>query len=135
MISTRRNEDRVCRFAAIASMTLATIIGSSNWVLAQRVSEEIKRFELHIEKGRLTDSSKTIRVMRDDEVEITWHADRPTAVHLHGYDIEITADPKGPQIMSFKARATGRFAIESHGGTGAVGDRHSVLIYLEVHPR
>jgi hypothetical protein len=133
MISSRRHEDRVCRFVAIASVMLATIIGGSDRATAQRASEEIKRFELHIEKGRLTDGSKTIQVMRDDEVEITWHADGPTAVHLHGYDIEITADPQHPQIMSFKARATGRFAIETHGGTGA--RNHAVLIYLEVHPR
>jgi hypothetical protein len=31
--------------------------------------------------------------------------------------------------MAFRARASGRFPIESHG------DRHTVLVYLEVHPR
>ncbi len=31
--------------------------------------------------------------------------------------------------MAFRARATGRFPIEAHGA------RHTVLLYLEVHPR
>ena len=71
-----------------------------------------------------------MRVQRYDAVEINWSANRRTMLHLHGYDIEITVEPDKPETMSFIARATGRFPIETH----APGDT-GVLIYLEVHPR
>lgn len=126
----------VWKFAAIACVMTVTMVASAASAGAQRPGEEIKRFELRIENGQLADGHKTIRVKRGDTIEITWYADRPAVVHLHGYDIEITADAQRPQIMSFKARATGRFAIEMHGSTDADGGgRHVVLIYLEVHPR
>ena len=125
----------VWKFAVIAWGMMATVIVGTGSTGAQRAGEEIKRFELHIENGRLADGPKTIRVRRGDPVEITWHVDRPTAVHLHGYDIEISANSERPQTMSFEARATGRFAIETHASIGAGGGRHTVLMYLEVYPR
>ena len=72
-----------------------------------------------------------------DRVEINWRADRRTILHLHGYDIEIALGPDKPEAMTFVARATGRFAIETHAPPGEEqpGPRHAVLTYLEVHPR
>ena len=87
-----------------------------------------RRFDLRIENGRLASNLKAIRVRRNDVVEINWSADRRTVLHLHGYDIETTVDADKPQVMSFTARATGRFPIETH-------ERHTVVLYLEVHPR
>jgi len=81
------------------------------------------------DSARVADNAGTIQVRRDEAVELTWSADRRSVVHLHGYDIEVTVDAGKPQTMAFRARATGRFPIEMHG------DRHTVLIYLEVHPR
>jgi len=96
----------------------------------------VRRFELRIENGRLTDTRKVITVRRGDMVELTWHADRRTVLHLHGYDIEITVAADKPEVMRFGARATGRFPIETHASRGArQAGRHAVLIYLEVHPR
>jgi hypothetical protein len=92
-------------------------------------AEEPRRFDLRIESGRLTGNFKTIRVQRNDAVEIRWSADRRTVLHLHGYDVEVVVDADKPQTMAFTARATGRFPVETHGG------RHSVLLYVEVHPR
>jgi hypothetical protein len=99
-------------------------------------ADNVQRFDLRIENGRLTENRKVIAVKRDDRVEINWRADRRTVLHLHGYDIEIAAGPDKPETMSFVARATGRFAIETHApaGEGKHGG-HAVLIYLEVHPR
>ena len=123
------------RFATVAYMAITIIVASAKSAGAQRAGEETKSFELRIENSRLRDGNKTIRVKGGDAVEITWYADRPAVVHLHGYDIEITVDAERPRIMSFKAHATGRFAIELHGGPGTGGPRHTVLTYLEVHPR
>lgn len=134
MTSTGRRASHIWKFVAFACAITAAVVASIGSAGAQ--GEEIKRFDLRIENGRLADSRKTIQIKRGDTVEISWSADRHTVVHLHGYDIEITLDAVRPKAMSFKARATGRFAIETHDGADAAGKgRHAVLIYLEVHPR
>ena len=94
-------------------------------------TEEGRRFDLRVENGRVVGDLKVVRVRRDDTVEIHWTADRRTVVHLHGYDIETVIEAGAPKTMSFRARATGRFPIETHGA----GGRHRTLIHLEVHPR
>jgi len=116
-----------CGLAAIVAMTMFVALAKT--CKAQSTGEEVRRFELRIENGRLTNAAKTLQVRRGDAVELIWSADRPSVLHLHGYDIEITVDPRKTETMAFRARATGRFPIEIHGG------RHTVLIYLEVHPR
>ena len=113
--------------AAIVAMT--TFVAFAKTCKAQSVGEEPRRFELRIENSRLSTAAKTLQVRRGDAVELIWSADRRSVLHLHGYDIEITVDAGKPQTMAFRARATGRFPIEMHGG------RHTVLVYLEVHPR
>lgn len=113
--------------ATMVAMT--TFVASAQNCKAQSIGEASRRFELRIENGRLTNAAKTLQVRRGDAVELIWSADRRSVLHLHGYDIEITVDAAKPQTMAFRARATGRFPIEMHGG------RHTVLVYLEVHPR
>ena len=112
----------------IAAAAVFACLGTS---ADQTKAEQARRFELRIEKGRVAGSPKTIQVRRGDAVELVWSADRSTVVHLHGYDIETKVDSGAPKTMSFRAHATGRFPIETHGEKG----RHVVLIYLEVHPR
>ncbi len=74
-----------------------------------------------------------VRVTQGDQVELRWTTDESTEVHLHGYDIKADLTPGNAEVMTFEARATGRFAIESHG----FGNEHShaPLLYLEVLPR
>jgi len=105
------------------------MVACGNWSPAAAQVAEPKRFDLRIENNRLSGDLKVIRVRRGDVVEINWSANLRTVLHLHGYDIETTVEPDKPRIMSFTARATGRFPIETHGR------HHSVLIYLEVHPQ
>ncbi len=133
MISTGRPSKCVSRLVLIICMAAAVLVTGAGTGMGQSAGENTRRFELRLENGRLAaDSSKIIRVRRNDMVELNWSADRRTVLHLHGYDIEMTVDPGKPQTMSFKARATGRFPIEAHGGDAG---RHAVLLYVEVHPR
>ena len=118
---------RLIPAAWLALVWLAVVFG--NWSPAVAQAEAPKRFDLRIENDRLSVDLKVIRVRRGDAVEINWSANRRTVLHLHGYDIETVVEVGRPQTMSFTARATGRFPIETHGR------HHSVLIYLEVHPR
>ena len=120
---------QIVRFWLAAVVAMATFVALAETCKAQSVGEEPRRFELRIENGRLTGTAKTVQVRRGDAVELIWSTDRRSVLHLHGYDIEITVDAGKPQTMAFRARATGRFPIEIHGG------RHTVLVYLEVHPR
>ena len=135
MTSAVWRDSHIWKFAVFVCVIAVAVVACTGSAQAQSAGEDIKRFDLHIENGRLADNRKTIQIRRGDTLEINWSADRPTVVHLHGYDIEVTADAVRPQTMSFKARATGRFAIETHGSTDAEGGRHRVVIYLEVHPR
>jgi hypothetical protein len=117
------------QWVSIAVIAAAIFIGINSDCAAQTVAAEPRRFDLRIENGRVADNVKTVRVRQADVVELRWSADRRTVVHLHGYNIEITVSPGQVEVMAFRARASGRFPIESHS------DRHTVLVYLEVHPR
>jgi len=119
---------QVARLGLAAMVAVAAFVASAKTCAAQGAGEVPRRFELRIENNRLA-SAKTIQVRRDETVELIWSADRRSALHLHGYDIEVTVDVGKPQTMAFRARATGRYPIELHGG------RHAVLVYLEVLPR
>lgn len=127
-IRNRRNRHR-----SLAIALFLAIAGSAPGVTQLDV---VRRYDLEIANGRLTDNRKTITVTRGDRVEIIWRTDRPTTLHLHGYDIEVSPGPDQPQTMSFTARATGRFAIETHAAPGQGKSGHRMVqIYLEVHPR
>jgi hypothetical protein len=119
---------RISGLIAVTCLALAGAPGPRTAV-GQGEGQSLQRFDLRIENGRLAGNVRAIRVRRNDIVEINWSADGRTVLHLHGYDIEATVDADRPQTMSFTARATGRFPIEAHGG------RHTVVLYLEVHPR
>jgi hypothetical protein len=126
-----KREGRMSRGHARALLVIMTaiFIGSTGTCLAQTAVAEPRRFELRVENWRIADNVKTVRVQRDDAVELVWSADRRTDVHLHGYNIEVTVKPEQTQVMAFRARATGRFPIETHDA------RYTILLYLEVHPR
>jgi FtsP/CotA-like multicopper oxidase with cupredoxin domain len=97
---------------------------------AQDDASPVRRFEFRVENSRLAKGDKTIRVTQGDNVTLSWTADRTTVVHLHGYDLERTIEPSAPAEMSFAARLTGRFPVETHASRG-----HHVLLYVEVYPR
>jgi hypothetical protein len=86
-------------------------------------------FELAIEKGRLPESQRLLRVRQGEEVILKWRADQAVILHLHGYDIEAKVSAATWTEMRFTAAATGRFPIELHAQT------HATIAHLEVHPR
>jgi translation initiation factor IF-1 len=93
-------------------------------------------FDLRIDNGRVPQNMRLIRVKQGDVVKLKWSADRRTAVHLHGYDIETTVEPGAVTDMTFTARATGRFTVAPHiGKPPAGGHSHgAVLVTIEVYP-
>jgi uncharacterized cupredoxin-like copper-binding protein len=94
-------------------------------------------FDLKIEKGKVPQSMRLIRVKQGDTVKLRWTTDRTVMLHLHGYDIEKKVEPGAVAEMAFEARATGRFSIEEHKPNAKGGHSHgeAPLVRIEVRPR
>ena len=93
-------------------------------------------FVLRIDHGKVPQNMRLIRVKQGDVVKLQLSADRRTAIHLHGYDIEKTIEPGAVTDMTFVARATGRFTVVPHVGKGPSGGHahEAVLVTIEVLP-
>ena len=100
----------------------------------EAVAEDVRRFEITIRDRKIARNSDVIRIIQGDEVELVWITDEIANLHLHGYDIELDITPEAPTVMAFKAHATGRYPITSHG-FGEHQHGHETLLYIEVYPR
>ena len=94
-------------------------------------------FDLRIEKGKVPQNMRLIRVKQGDAVKLRWTTDRTIVLHLHGYDIEKKVEPGAVAEMAFEARATGRFSVEEHKANAKGGHSHgeAPLVRIEVRPR
>jgi hypothetical protein len=94
-------------------------------------------FDIRIEKGKVAQNMRQIRVKQGDAIKLRWTTDRPIVLHLHGYDIERKVEPGTVAEMAFEARATGRFPVEEHKPTAKGGHSHgeAPLVRIEVRPR
>jgi len=93
-------------------------------------------YVLPIENGHVPENMRLIRVKQNDVVRLEWSTDKPTTIHLHGYDIEKKVAPGTAAEMRFTARATGRFTVEPHLATQSSGGHvhGDVLVTIEVYP-
>jgi hypothetical protein len=117
--------------------SLAAILLILSGVVSLATAAELT-FDLEIERGRVADAMRLIRVKEGDLVRLRWRADRPYVLHLHGYDIERRVEPGRDNELSFVARATGRFPITLHSPKERSGSRLSEeapLVDVEVYPR
>jgi len=95
-------------------------------------------FDVKIERGRVPDTMRLIRVNEGDVVKLRWTSDQPLILHLHGYDIEKCIAAGAVTEFAFTAYATGRFPIHVHAqGAAAGGHAHedAPLAIIEVYPR
>jgi mono/diheme cytochrome c family protein len=107
-------------------------------------NQEGRVFNIEIKNRKISGNSNVIRVKQGDRVTFKWTTDEPFTLHLHGYDIEKELKPGEVTTFSFKAHATGRFPITSHGfHHPTLGERKPthpdqeeeiILLYLEVLP-
>lgn len=90
---------------------------------------------VHIELkgGKVSGTTDTFRFREGEEVQLIWTSDATVELHLHGYDLAVTAGPGKTATMQFTAVATGRFPVTRHGEDGSGG--HHALIYIEIYPR
>lgn len=116
-----------------ASWALGLLLITAGPALAAELT-----FDIKIERGRVPDAMRVIRVNEGDVVKLRWTSDQPTVLHLHGYDIEKRVAPGATTELAFMAFATGRFPIHVHAqGAGASGAAHedAPLATIEVYPR
>ncbi len=85
-----------------------------------------RTFALSIENGAMDPGE--IEVREGDRVTLRLTSDKPTEVHLHGYDLEEEVSPGEAATLSFEADLPGRFEIEDH-------ESEDVLGVLLVQPR
>jgi len=93
-------------------------------------------FDIKVERGRVAENMRLIRVKQGDVVKLRWTSDQPLVVHLHGYDVEKRIAPGSAVEMAFTAYATGRFPVHVHA-QGSRGGAHeeAPLVSIEVYPR
>jgi hypothetical protein len=99
---------------------------------------EPQTFSLEIRGRKVVGTTRTLRVKQGETVLLRWTTDEAVVLHLHGYDIEAGVKPGVVAELTFKAHATGRFPITSHGygeHTHAGGHGETALVYIEVLPR
>jgi hypothetical protein len=94
-------------------------------------------YALRIDNGQVAQNMRLIRVTQNDVVKLQWSADKPSIVHLHGYDIEKRVVPGAVSELTFTARATGRFQVHLHGSDAesASHGHEDALVTIEVYPR
>jgi hypothetical protein len=130
MSAQRVISGRFLRRRLLALLLIAATAGSAS-------AAELA-FDLKVERGRLPENMRRIRVQQGDAVTLRWTSDQPLVVHLHGYDIEKRIAPGTVTAMQFTAYATGRFPIHVHAqGAGGGGGAHedAPLANVEVYPR
>ena len=117
--------------------TLAVAALASGLLLpAAAAAQDTRVVELRLADGVVTGAEvesagrrPVLRVRQGDTVELRWTTDQATELHLHGYDVEVHTTAGGAAVMTFAARAAGRFPIEAHD----LGDK--TVLYVEVLPR
>lgn len=73
-----------------------------------------KATRIQIRANKVVGGPQEIKVKHGDSVEIVVSSDARNVLHLHGYDIEKTAEPGKPVRFKFKANLEGQFDLESH---------------------
>jgi hypothetical protein len=132
-VDKAQGERRVGFCAGKMAMALLLIIAGSAGAAAAELT-----FDIKIERGRVPDTMRLIRVTEGDVAKLRWTSDQPLVLHLHGFDIEKRIAPGAVTEFAFTAYATGRFPIHIHEqGAGAGGHAHEdlPLATVEVYPR
>ena len=124
------------RMLRTPAMPRALVLGLALGAGIVAARAEALTFDLTVERGRVPQNMRLIRVQQGDVVTLRWRTDRPLLLHLHGYDIEKKIEPGGLAELAFTARATGRFPIHVHAPKQGGGHTHEApLVQVEVLPR
>jgi len=76
--------------------------------------------------------AEVVRVTRGAFVHLTVLGAGASELHLHGYDIEVTAEAGQPALIVFDATHTGRFPLVMHVEDDLLGSSEKAVLYIEV---
>jgi hypothetical protein len=113
----------------VVVLVVVLVLGGLFFVLRPDTPEGAPRdraFDVSIEGGEM--SPDEVSVNEDDNVTLRISSDKPTELHIHGYDVEREVEPGKAAELRFEADLTGRFEIEDH-------DSEKELGALQVRPR
>ncbi len=100
------------------------------------LAQEPRRLDLAVAGGAVAPGQRVIKAVRGEKLLLRVTSDRPGAIHLHGYDIELTLAAGAPTEVLVTARAAGRFAAYFHPQGEAASKRHGpALFHLDVMPK
>jgi hypothetical protein len=71
-----------------------------------------RSFDLEIRGDAM--SPEEVSVREGDRVTMSFTADDPVEIHVHGYDLEREVEPGETTELSLEADLTGRFPMENH---------------------
>jgi hypothetical protein len=117
------------RRAVIVVLVAVLVLGGLFFLLRPDTSqggEQDRAFDVSIKGGQM--SPEEISVNQGDTVTLRVSTDKPTELHVHGYDVEQEVEPGQRAKLRFKADLTGRFEIEDH-------ETEEELGVLQVRPR
>ena len=86
-----------------------------------------EKVRIQLKDGKPVGDAKELTVKKGDPVEVTVEADKPTRIHLHGYEVINEAKPGAPAVFDFDADIEGLFTME-------VEDTGAKVLELEVRP-
>ena len=104
---------------------------------AAALAAEAQIIDLRIVARKAEGGVRTVQVPQGSEVELRVTSDEAMEIHVHGYDVEVSARPGNATTVSLTARFTGRFPVTAHLPAPPAGApaREATLLYLEVHPQ
>jgi hypothetical protein len=92
---------------------------------------QARAYHLSLRGERLAAGADLITATQGDTVTLFVAADQAAALHIHGYEQEVTLEPAGETAFTFIATRAGHYGIDLHGaGYGHIG-----VAALEVEPR
>ena len=115
--------------AAIVVLVVVVVLGGLFFLLRPDDPSGKPRdrtFDVAIKDGEM--SPDEISVSKGDTVTLRVASDKPTELHVHGYDVEQEVEPGRETEIDFEADLTGRFEIEDH-------ETEMELGVLQVRPR
>jgi hypothetical protein len=109
-----RNRRILVLVAAVAAVVIAYVIVSPGSSDKNPSTPTASTNRIRIAKRSVVGGPKKITLSKNTRATIVVAADARNKLHLHGYNIELTALPRRPATFRFKAKSTGVFVLESH---------------------
>ncbi|WP_235997047.1 cupredoxin domain-containing protein [Aestuariimicrobium ganziense] len=105
------------RVAVVVLALLVVLTGCSGSSKAPQTAT----MTIVIADGSVSPNGQRVEVRKGGTVTLEVTTDKATIIHVHGYEIEVQANPGAPTTHEFTADKPGAFEIETHDPAVIVG--------------